>query len=346
MRGVTRAVKRYAVLVTQEVAAHTGRLLVTACCAMGQPMPEAAAALGLSPVVLADPEGTFPKRVMDEAWVRAIALSGDPLFGLGLSRRLRAGSLGAVEYMFRNTMTLGAAYDQAVRFQNLLQRNSSRWERQTLDEGARFVFTLTPPIADAHRHITEFALGCFVGLGRAVATRSFAPLSVSFAHSLAGPVARYEETFGVRPRFRAAGDEVVLARDTLAIEIKDADPHLLEIVERYAEARPRDDMSIPNQVRAFVRESMHLGTVTLERAAAHLRMSTRTLRRRLKEDDVTFQALCDEVRYDAARAYLQQARFGSAEIASLLGYQDVNTFYRSFQRWSGMTLSAFRARQP
>jgi AraC-like DNA-binding protein len=79
--------------------------------------------------------------------------------------------------------------------------------------------------------------------------------------------------------------------------------------------------------------------------ARELHLSTRTLQRRLAEQDVTFQRLLDEARRELARHYLLHASRELNETAYLLGYEDANSFFRAFQNWEGTSPGQWRTLQ-
>ena len=73
-----------------------------------------------------------------------------------------------------------------------------------------------------------------------------------------------------------------------------------------------------------------------------LGFSERTLRRKLKSEGNSFQAIVDETKYEKARQYLKQGSESIDSIALKLGYKEAASFIRAFQRWSGMTPAKFR----
>ena len=81
---------------------------------------------------------------------------------------------------------------------------------------------------------------------------------------------------------------------------------------------------------------------TLEQMAGRLNMSARNLIRKLKEEDLTYQMLLDEVRKEYAVWYLINTRKSVEAIADLVGYKDTSNFSRTFRRWFGMTPKEFR----
>nr|MBX2801249.1 helix-turn-helix domain-containing protein [Myxococcales bacterium] len=110
--------------------------------------------------------------------------------------------------------------------------------------------------------------------------------------------------------------------------------------ELQAQLMPR---STADAVRQVITATLARGEATQAATAKRLGVSQRTLRRRLAEEDSSFRALLDEVRYACARTYLDQDRLSSTEMALLLGFADASTLYRAFRRWHGTSLSAYRA---
>jgi len=73
-------------------------------------------------------------------------------------------------------------------------------------------------------------------------------------------------------------------------------------------------------------------------------MTPRTLIRRLKAQDTSYQRLLDEARLHCADALLADARLTVAEVAQRLGYSDPANFGRAFRNLTGMTPAAWRRR--
>lgn len=85
------------------------------------------------------------------------------------------------------------------------------------------------------------------------------------------------------------------------------------------------------------------GYADLERVAAGLFMSGRTLKRKLQERGTTFRALLDDARFRQAQHLLENPDLDIQQVAAALGYRDPACFTRAFRRWSGRTPSQARA---
>lgn len=81
---------------------------------------------------------------------------------------------------------------------------------------------------------------------------------------------------------------------------------------------------------------------SLGHVANHLRMSERTLMRRLKQEGSSYQALLDDTRQQRAVWYLSHSNLAIEEIAERLGFADTSNFSRVFKRWLGCLPSETR----
>jgi len=79
--------------------------------------------------------------------------------------------------------------------------------------------------------------------------------------------------------------------------------------------------------------------------APRLGMSSRTLSRKLAEEEASFVAMLDEFWVALAKRYLQDETLPVSEIAWLLGYREVSSLTYAFMRWTGMTSRRFRSGQ-
>lgn len=107
-----------------------------------------------------------------------------------------------------------------------------------------------------------------------------------------------------------------------------------------SELRQLKPVDLIDQIRNRLR-NISGNTPTLEQLASQLFMSPSTLKRRLKEQNTTYQEIKAEERFLKAQEMLQQG-FQSESIAEQLGFSDASNFTKAFKKWSGMTPRAFR----
>lgn len=73
-----------------------------------------------------------------------------------------------------------------------------------------------------------------------------------------------------------------------------------------------------------------------------LGISTRSLRRRLHEEGVSFHDLAREASACVAKQLLQDKHWSIQEAAYEMGFAHTTTFHRAFRRWTGTTPNKFR----
>jgi AraC-like DNA-binding protein len=98
---------------------------------------------------------------------------------------------------------------------------------------------------------------------------------------------------------------------------------------------------ISHGVREYLQA--HLSTATgIEDVAKAMHVSVRTLSRRLRDEDTSFQAIKDELRRDVAIERLTKTATPIAVIGAELGFDSPTTFHRAFKTWTGSTPGAYR----
>ncbi|MEN0067199.1 MAG: AraC family transcriptional regulator ligand-binding domain-containing protein [Myxococcota bacterium] len=95
--------------------------------------------------------------------------------------------------------------------------------------------------------------------------------------------------------------------------------------------------STAERVHAALMELLPSGRASVDDVAGSLGVGRRSLQRRLAAENTTFQTELDQTREHLARFYLTESPMPSQEIAFLLGYDDANSFFRAFHRWTGTT---------
>jgi len=100
---------------------------------------------------------------------------------------------------------------------------------------------------------------------------------------------------------------------------------------------PRSAHAIETRLEAELVKEIPLGLPTLDAAASRMGMSSRTLRRRLREEGTRFQDVLDRARCALAKHYLDEPKLALGEVAFLLGFSEPSAFHRAFKRWTGAT---------
>jgi AraC-like DNA-binding protein len=103
--------------------------------------------------------------------------------------------------------------------------------------------------------------------------------------------------------------------------------------------------SIKTKVKTILNRDVSESMPAAEAVAERLNMSVTTLRRRLQQENTSYQKLKDECRMEAAFHYLSCPDLGNAQIAEMLGFDEASTFFRAFKKWTGVTPGEYRRRR-
>lgn len=166
------------------------------------------------------------------------------------------------------------------------------------------------------------------------------------AHGAAYPPAFYQESFGIVPRFAATGYVLRLDRESLAIRNDEHMPLLYRQAHEGARLlveNARHQNSLVHAVRRLLLEDVSRGRFhSQEEMAERLNLSSRTLARRLREEDASFRDLQGEARLELAKQQLRQTGLPVKTICSNAGFTNLSAFSRAFRKYTQQTPSAYR----
>lgn len=154
----------------------------------------------------------------------------------------------------------------------------------------------------------------------------------------------YEKFFGVMPKIGLKNRLTISREDALCPFISQNDT-MWEYFEPELRRRLSEldvDDTYTARVRSALIELLPAGEGSIDDVSSKLGCSTRTLQRKLREEDTTFQKQLNHTRELLARHYLKNSDMISDDIAYLLGYQNLNSFVRSFHIWTGMTITEYK----
>ncbi|HET7543675.1 MAG TPA: AraC family transcriptional regulator [Polyangiaceae bacterium] len=330
-----------------EVAASIGALIVATARAMGADCAALSAHARFDSERAADPDARIPLDVESLLWDEAARLTGDGSFGLHAAEGLRPGMFDVLDYAVRTAPSLRESLERLARY-NRLVHDAAVFA--LLPEGDLLRVEHSLHGVKQSRHAAEFTLASLVVVGAQLQGCPLRPLQVAFQHEAPSLLAEHERLFGVRPSFARAENSLTFSLEILERPLPASDPLLSRVIERHAQAllaaRPAPAETTAARVRRLLCDTLGKDevTATLAGMASRLRMSERSLQRRLGDEGQTFDGLLDQLRHELALRYLADRKIAIAEVAFLLGYSEPSAFHRAFKRWTGTTPSQARQR--
>jgi AraC-like DNA-binding protein len=295
---------------------------------------------------LRDPDVRLPFEVAINLSAASAQAVRDPAFGLHLAELYRPGDFGVLDYLGHNSRTLRDAVVRLCRYNRLLQ------------DAAEMVLDLE----DSHAVIWQRLLGCiwlppaaienalanWIVIGRHLTGKDLAPLRVEFRHPAPPYRAEHERIFKTEVRFDAPRDALLLRLQDLDLPLANADPALCSILDRHAATLLEElpaATTFAARVRELVAATLRDEAPTADRVAASLRMSARTLKRRLKQEGTTYEEVVDQLRRTLTEHYLDHPEMSLDQVSLLLGYSDASAFRRAFRRWHGISPASYRRKR-
>jgi AraC-like DNA-binding protein len=274
----------------------------------------------------------------------AAALLDEPFVGVKTALSLARGRYGLLEYATFNAATLQQSLQILVRYSALINR-AVKYELELGPTEGRILQHIDGRPDGLGRHGNEFNVVAMLQMGRAILKRMWAPSRVWFTHPRPARTDVLESALGTSEVvFGASFNGFTVSRALLDERVSTADARLLQLLERYADqelaALPADE-SFASRVQQTLTQQWRPGQApSLDELSAQLKMSPRTLQRRLKAEHLDYQTALDRVREQMARRLLA-AKPQLGELAFVLGYADLGSFIRAFKRWTGTTPGQF-----
>jgi AraC-like DNA-binding protein len=278
------------------------------------------------------------------ALYRAIdEISGDPGIGLRLGSEERPEYYSPIAIAALYTRSFREALDRIARYKRLTGPQEIRIVERGKECALEFVWLL----AEKPEPLTLIDM-CFawaVAIGGRGTGRRINPLRVEFKRP-AGNRRLYESHFRCPVTFGARHNRLVFRMEDMSQTFRSHNPELLELIAPQLEAelrQQRADDSLKVQVKTILKKLLAGHRPRLEDVARELRVSTRTLQRRLLEEGISFHGMVEEARRELAKHYLLQSSLELNETAYLLGYEDPNSFIRAFHKWEGASPGEWRS---
>jgi AraC-like DNA-binding protein len=276
----------------------------------------------------------------------AKATSCDHL-GLLVGERAGITALGAVGYLALSAPNVHAALQILQRSYHLAD-DGGIITLEKVGQRVSLGYEIVEPGVDNADQLVLAAVAVGFNILRTLCGPQWVVTDVQFSFAAPRNTSAIRRFFNVQPRFDQERSCVTFAAHWLAHPPPGADPLLhLMMRERVGElaAVASQSATVAGQVRRLLRTTVTTKGCSLARAAAQLRMSSRTLKRRLAAERTTFLQLREAARYDAACQMLRNTRMPAGQISSILGYADCSAFTRAFTRWSGSGPAAWRNRK-
>jgi len=275
-------------------------------------------------------------------WTAMEELTGDPHLWLKFVR--------ATEAIGHQPMFVAACYasdyrdglGRIARFKHFTM--PERFEVDERHDEARITKTWLHSPGPEPAMSVDVSFAFLVSLGRRGTGKRLAPLRIELSRE--GTASEVQGEFFECPiHFGTASDALIMRSSDLDRPFPGHNAELIEILtpaldEALGRFQPK--CSYSDRVKTVLKRRLASGRPDISAVARDLGTSERTLQRRITEEGSNFRSLVQAARQELGHKLLSGDDADVAEVACLLGFQDVTSFYRAFRGWEGVTPQTWR----
>lgn len=273
-------------------------------------------------------------------WAEAARLSGDDLFGLRLNRTYSPSAISLLGLIASTSATIGSAVEQLTRFFAIM---STQVRLDLRRDGDESLLALTL-VGEPHLQHVEAVIGY---LGQLLNNLDHADKGLFKRATLP----RSPDSLNTCRKLLECDDVVSGATYSLSMPhamlskpLVTADAfictRLTDTLQEMLTHQPTHDLV--EQVKRRVQLLLGSGDISVERIAGPLNISPRHLRRKLSQENTSYEQLVDELRRETAIRMIGEGELSLTSIAYELGFLDPSSFTRAFRRWTNMSPTSFR----
>jgi AraC-like DNA-binding protein len=271
-----------------------------------------------------------------------------PYLGLEMGSAFGLAELGPFYALLRASGNLRGALNYLVLFQSRLQ-SRTLFDSRVEPEATTYSYRIEDAGIWPRLQDSEFAISGYANLIRQLTSPKWSPVAVHFEHSIAGREDQLAQHFRAPVLGNQLANELVIRNEDLdtpfASAIPSEDKKLRNILEWHLldlmgpEATPSEGfVSLTKDIISRWLGRIHVDCASV---AAELKLSERSLRRRLTEEGTSFRELLQDARKERAKTILSKPGISLAVAAEQLGYSDTAAFSRAFKEWTGVSPGRF-----
>lgn len=208
-------------------------------------------------------------------------------------------------------------------------------------DGIALCYDAAAGVSETRRQVIELGMSIMVHELRRHCP-DWEPQDLCFRHGPGPSLAPYRRFLRCSPQFNADRNALFLPRELLARSTLGADPGRHGELEAGFDAARRELAAAADRAEIVVRALLPFAPCDLAATARLMRVSRRTLQRRLGASGDSFEKVVDRVRADLAWSYLVDSDLSVAQIAEILQFSETSALSRACRRWHGQSPRGLR----
>lgn len=272
----------------------------------------------------------------------ACRLTGRDDIGILLGKRQTLAALGPLGGVLRHAATLGEAIGDFAAFQSHNSTGGAVYLMQA-DRDVILGYGVYDASAPVTNQIYDLVLAVGCNLIAELTDGQVAPEEIVLSRSVPNDPTRYIRLVRCPVRFDQHQTGMIIRASVLDFPLPAADKAQHDLaLAKLLSVRHGTPLPLSAHVRHLLRPFLLMGHARMGDVAERLDMHPRAMRRRLRAEGTTFEAIRDEVRQVAARELLRLGNLSIADISATLDYSTPSSFVHAFRRWNGTSPGLWR----
>jgi len=304
---------------------------------------------GISPSVLEDQQAHLSYQDATELRAHVLSNIENEAIALHVGENIPIGELGVVDYIVTSSLSFSKAMENLCHYFRLIAHPSIVLNYSEQNDIGQLEYGNLRLLSDQQRFFeqqsVEFTFSTTISRIRAMTKMNISPKSVSFRHLKPGYFKEYEKLFQAPIRFGASKNLLIFGEDIVNLRLNNVDTRLHQILRSVADemiGQLPETSGVTHQVLQILKNETHERESNVGSVAKKLIMSTRSLHRKLKQENTSFTLLRDQLRCEFAQSMLVDQKLTITDISFLLGFSQPSAFNRAFKRWTGFNPQQFR----
>jgi len=322
------------------------RAILEAFESMGGDSQELREQFSLSDAKLGQPEGRISIPRFMRLGHSAIESIGRPDMGLAMGQQIKIPLLGLTGFLAMTAKDVEAACMVMAHYERLSGSNSRGQSSFYLEDGFgvssfysispynEYNFFVVDLFISSHQKIIEWICGR-PGAIKQVEVEFEAP---SYAKA-------YEECLQCPVLFGQKRNALIIKPEALNWPLIHHDKNAFLNLQNICDERLAQvtrNRTLNEKVMDEISPLLEGQTPSINQVADSLGMPPWTLRRKLQEQNTSYQTLLNDTRKALAESYIKDTNLAIGEIAYLLGFSSPTAFQRAFKRWTKQSPGHFR----
>lgn len=301
---------------------------------------------GIDPETLGQSLQRIPVRKMQHVWqIVEDSVDDKNLLATTIVSYLNASSFHALGFGLYSSDSLEALFLRLSRYCGIISSAVNMHASQNTTE---FHYTLTD-LRSVRSHLTSVVMLLFIlRICQELGGHESAPVCIEVPWSESDYTEAMRAYTSASLRFGQAHHRLIYDLETIRKPI----PNSTSALSIYQDNLCRDYLHaldehrhLPSRVRSKILQGLSNNRYDIETIAMTLHMSTRTLQRKLDEENTTFSEILLAVRKEQVGEFLKNPELSATQIALNLGFSALAPFSSNFKTWFGQTFTEFRQEQ-